>query len=81
MSQSEGVAFRLLQRSRQGSQVFRSVGEGAVFGLQGAALRVMVMKPAGTGFQGPGGHRRPLGTRPGGLPVPPVSDVHPPSFH
>lgn len=57
------------------------MGEGAVFSLQGAALRVVVVKPAGTGFQGTGGNGLPLGIRPGGLPVPPVSYVDPPSFH
>lgn len=75
------IVFYLLQRSGRWSEVIRSVGEGALFGLQGAALRVVVVKPAGTGFQGARGNGLPLGIGPGGLPVPPVSYVHPPSFH
>ncbi len=81
VSQTKGVVFYLLQRSGRGSEVIRSVGEGTVFRLQGAALRVVVVKPAGTSFQSTGGNGFPLGIRPGGLPVPPVSYVHPPSFH
>lgn len=57
------------------------MGEATVFSLQGAALRVVVIEPAGAGFQGTGGNWLPLGIRPGGLPVPPVSYVHPASFH
>lgn len=81
MSQSKGIDFHLLQRSGRGSEFIRSVGEGAVLGLQGAALRVVVVEPAGASFQGTRGDGLPLGVRPGGLPVPPVSYVHPPSFH
>lgn len=57
------------------------MGEGTVFSLQGAALRVVVMEPAGASFQSTGGHGLPFGSCPGGLPVPPVSYVDPPSFN
>ncbi len=81
MSKQKGIVFYLLQRPGGGSEVFRSMCEAAVFGLQGAALRVVIVKPAGTSFQGTGGNRLPLDICPGGLPVPPVSYIHPPSFH
>lgn len=51
----------------------RSVGEGAVLGLQGAALRVVVKEPARARFQGTWGNGLPLGVRSGGPLVPPVS--------
>lgn len=57
------------------------MGEGAVFSLQGAALRVVGVKPARTGFQGTGGDGLPLRIHPGRLPVPPVPNVDSPSFH
>lgn len=57
------------------------MGEGAVLGLQGAALRVVVKKPARASFPGSWGNGLPLGVRSGGLEVPPVSDEDPPSFH
>lgn len=81
MSQSKGSVFYLPQRSSRGSDVIRSMGEGTVFSLQGAALRMVVMKPAGASFQGARGNGLPLGILSGGLPVPPVSYVHPTTFH
>lgn len=57
------------------------MGEGAVFGLQGAALRVVVEKPARARFQGARGNRLPLGVCPGGLLVTPVSYDDPPSLN
>lgn len=50
-------------------------------GLQGAALRVVVKKPARASFQGTRGDGRPLAFRSGGPLVPPVSDGDPPAFH
>lgn len=79
--QSQGIVFYLLQRSGRGSKVIRSVGEGTIFSQQGTALRVVLIKPARSGFQGARGNRPPLGVRPGGLPVSPVSYVYSPSFH
>ena len=81
MTKSNRIVLDLLQRSGWGSEVFRPVSEGAVFGLQWAALRVVVMKPAGSGFSRTRGNRLPFGICSGGLPVPPVSYIHPPSFH
>lgn len=81
MSQSQGIVFHLLQRSGRGSELIRTVSEGTVLGLQGAALRVVVVEPAGASFQGTKGNGLPLCIHPGGLPVPPVSYVHPPSFY
>lgn len=78
---SGNAAFYLLQRSGGGSEVAGSVGEGAVFVLQGAALRVVVVKPARAGLQGPGGDGLPLGVRSGGLGVAPVSYEDPPSLN
>lgn len=57
------------------------MGEGAVFGLQGAALRVVVEKPAKARFQGAGGNGFPLGVHPGGLLVTPVPYEDPPSLN
>lgn len=57
------------------------MGEGAVFGLQGAALRVVVKKPARASFQGTWGNGLPLGVCSGGLLVTPVSYEDPPSFN
>lgn len=79
--QSNGIILYLLQRSARGSEVVRSVGEGTVFELQGAALRVVSVKPAEASFQGTGGNGLPLGVRPEGLPLPPVSYVDAASFH
>lgn len=56
------------------------MGEGAVLGLQGAALRMVVKKPARASFQGSWGTGLPLGVRSGGLQVTPVSYEDPPSF-
>lgn len=57
------------------------MGESAVLGLQGAALRVVVKKPARARFQGAWGNGPPLGVPSGGLLVPPVSYGDPPSFN
>lgn len=73
--------FYLVQESGGGSEVVRAVGEGTVLGLQGAALRVVVKKPARARFQGARGNGPPLGVPPGGLAVPPVSYGDPPSFN
>lgn len=74
------MAFYLLQRSAGGSEVVWSVGEGAGFGLQGAALRMVVVKPASASFQGAGGDGLPLGVPSGGLWVTAVSYEDPPSL-
>lgn len=79
--QSRGIVFYLLRRSGRGSKVIRSVGESTIFSQQGTALRVVLIKPARSGFQGARGNRPPLGVHPGGLPVSPVSYVYSPSFH
>lgn len=81
MSQSRHIVFHLLQGSGRGAEVIGTVGEGTVFSLQGAALRVVFVKPAGASFQGARGNGLPLGVCSGGLPVPPVPYVDPPSFH
>lgn len=56
------------------------MGEGAGFGLQGAALRMVVVKPASASFQGAGGDGLPLGVPSGGLWVTAVSYEDPPSL-
>lgn len=81
MIKSKGVVFCLSQRFGRRSEVVGAVSEGAEFGLQGAALRVVLVKPAGTSFNGGRIHGLLLGVPPGRLHVPPVSDVHPASFH
>lgn len=58
------------------------MSEVALICLQGAALRVVVVKPAGTSFQGTRGDGfLLLQIRPGRRLLPPVSNVHPPTFH
>ena len=57
------------------------MGEGTVLSLQGAALRVVGVKPTGPGFQSTGSDGLPLAIGPGGLPVPPVSYMDSPCFH
>lgn len=54
------------------------MGEGAGFGLQGAALRMVVVKPARASFQGAGGDGLPLGVPSGGLRLTAVSYEDPP---
>lgn len=56
------------------------MGEGADFDLQGAALRMVVVKPAKASFQGAGGNGLPLGVPSGGLWVTPISYEDPPSL-
>lgn len=56
------------------------MGEGAGYGLQGAALRMVVVKPARASFQGAGGNGLPLGVPSGGLWVAAVSYEDPPSL-
>lgn len=58
-----------------------SVGEGAAFSLQGAALRVVSVKPAEASFQGTRGDGLPFNIRPEGHLLPPVSYVDTPSFN
>ena len=60
------------------------MGEAALSGLQGAALRVVGVEPAGPGLQSPTGHwpaALPLRPAPRLRARSPVPDVDPPTFH
>lgn len=57
------------------------MGKGTVLGLKGAALRVMIMEPAGASFQGSGGDLFPPPVCLGWCSVPPVSYVDDSSLH